>query len=188
MGPGIGWRMFGDNEQMPIGKATQTATYAKPPREAFEDVEAVICQMGSVSKTDPGVVRGTSKYGLQTVDIRVRVIRENDGSKLEIAARSDDLWAGGARAVIAAFLKSLSGMGRTDFVADTRPINPIDIVRYAGVIAVLVVVLRYLLRNWVVLPGPVQGTLLTLGAIVAGCGLFVLAYFPISRWRFRNEK
>ena len=163
---------------MPIGRASQTASYAKPVAEAFADAEAVLRCIASVTdaNTSDGSIRAEAKYGLQTVDFRVRILPADRGSTFEIASFSDDIWAAGARATIRNFLEALSRTGDTAYVPSANPINPTYFALVTGLFALA---LHFIIHYWESLPALVR-----IGIMVLGFS--ALAYTLLARWLFKR--
>lgn len=163
---------------MPLGRAEQTATYAKPVAEAFTDAEAVLRRIASVTETNASdhSIRARAKYGLQTVNFQIRIVPGRSGSTLEIASFSDDIWAAGARATNRNFLEALSRIGDTTYIPSANPINP---TYFALSIGLFALALRFILRDWESIPAPVR-----IGILVFGFS--ALAYFVLAQWLFKR--
>lgn len=65
--------------------------------------------IGSVLESSPmlGTAMIRTRYGLQSVKVRVAVLPEPNGCRLSIGGAGDDIWGGGARKGIDKFLRAL---------------------------------------------------------------------------------
>jgi len=164
---------------MALGQATQDATYDKPTEEAFADVQKALNMIGQVKNADKVTltVEGTSRYGLQTVKLKVKITAQGDISALSIRGFSDDVWAAGAKNCIERLLEALDNLGNLDYEPSKTGMKPIALVlRVIGFILILLVIMVFLanLPKWIL-------------GVVAVIGFGLLAYFLIARTKFGKK-
>jgi hypothetical protein len=94
---------------MGIGTAEQEVPYGKEPLAAFADVERAMASIGKVKESDRGsmLVRGTTRFGLQKVRLKVKVQEKDGASVLKVKALADDIWGMGARKGTSKLLEAL---------------------------------------------------------------------------------
>ncbi len=68
-----------------------------------------MAKAGKVIETDAGAyfIRGTTRYGLQKVRLKVNVEQSGEDSLLNVEALGDDVWGKGARSGIKRFREAL---------------------------------------------------------------------------------
>ncbi|MDA3935464.1 MAG: hypothetical protein PF636_01175 [Actinomycetota bacterium] len=84
---------------MALGTVTQEMKYDKSPIETLADLERALKAVGKVKSVDQArfSVRGSTKYGLATVKIEVRVDGLQDGSVISFTAKGGDIGGVGAK-------------------------------------------------------------------------------------------
>src|SRR2546423_6453400 len=77
--------------------------------DAFERAATAMARAGKVLETDAGAgfIRGSTRYGLQKVRLKVTIQRSGNDSILNIEALADDVWGKGARSGIKRFRNAL---------------------------------------------------------------------------------
>lgn len=77
--------------------------------DAFVRAATAMAHAGKILEADAGAgfLRGTTRYGLQKVRIKVTVQPSGDDSILNIEALADDVWGKGARSGIKRFREAL---------------------------------------------------------------------------------
>jgi len=164
---------------MALGQSTQDATYNKPVNEAFADVQEALSIIGEVKNADKVAltVEGTSRYGFQSVKLKVKITPQGDISALSISGFSDDVWAAGAKNCTKRLLEALNNLGNLDYKPSRTGMKPITMaLTLTSFIAVLLVVMIVLanLPKWVFV-------------VVAVIGFGTLAYFLIARMKFGKK-
>ena len=96
---------------MRLGTAEETIEWAGSPAQCFERAVAAMADAGSVVEEDESelFIRGTTRYGLQKVRIKIKIDECDAGAVLCLSAFADDVWGRGARVGIRRFLESLGG-------------------------------------------------------------------------------
>jgi hypothetical protein len=83
-----------------VGESGRTVQYPKSAIMALADLERAFSSIGKVveiSKLTMSVT-GKTRYGLQSVKLRVSVLDQGDNKSLiQIQGFGDDIWGGGAR-------------------------------------------------------------------------------------------
>src|SRR5262245_18844844 len=105
---------------MPIGQATQSFDYHKPPDEACAAAQQALARIGQVTGAHSGSIQGTSRYGLQKVKMQIVVAPQGSGSRIDVTALSDDVWAAGAKNCIARLFEALENLDNPNYVPSPR--------------------------------------------------------------------
>lgn len=94
---------------MGIGSAEEEVLLAGYPAQVFMQVKSALEQIGKVMEADQGdlFVRATTRYGLQKVRIKCRILPRGGASALKVEALADDVWGKGAREGIKKFKRAL---------------------------------------------------------------------------------
>jgi hypothetical protein len=95
-----------------IGTSTDTIRIAgATPLDAFDQVMAAMTRVGRVIEVDADefFVRGTTRYGLQKVRLKVKVEQDGGDSLVKIDALADDIWGKGARSGSKKLREALGG-------------------------------------------------------------------------------
>jgi hypothetical protein len=84
---------------MPLGSSDRDIHLPVEPEAAFDMVCSAAGEIGKVLDTQPGLKTLTvrTRYGLQIVKLRVGILPDTGGSRVQISGASDDVWGGGAR-------------------------------------------------------------------------------------------
>jgi hypothetical protein len=163
-----------------LGEAGRQVPYSKPPEAAFDDVCRALELIGKIRQADKAAltIRGTCRYGFQAIDLRIQVGPRDGASLIDIRAFSDDIRASGARHGTDRLLETLSNLDNPDYKPSKTGLSPASmLLRLAGFV-ILVLALLVVFAST-----PSWGT----RAIVA-FGVIVLAYFLISRARWRSGR
>jgi hypothetical protein len=83
-----------------VGESGRTVQYPKSELETFADVERAFSSIGKVAEVSKLTLSltGRTRYGLQSVKLRVSVLWQGEGrSLIQIQGFGDDVWGGGAR-------------------------------------------------------------------------------------------
>jgi len=80
-----------------------------PAQQAFAAAKAALERTGKITESDPTerFLRGTAKYGLQKVRVKVNVEESDRGSIVRIRAQGDDVWGKGAKKVVERLAEAL---------------------------------------------------------------------------------
>lgn len=78
---------------MALGEANQEVTYNKSPDRAFADVHRALSMIGKVKNSDKIslTIEGTSRYGFQSVKLKVKITPQGNTSSILIRGFSDDI-------------------------------------------------------------------------------------------------
>jgi hypothetical protein len=76
---------------------------------AFAKATGAMAKAGKVieSDADAGFIRGTTRYGLQKVRLKINVEQSGEDSILNVEALGDDVWGKGGRSAIQQFRKAV---------------------------------------------------------------------------------
>lgn len=94
---------------MAIGTASEKWDDARLPSATFSALASALQEIGKIKETDEaeGFIRGTTRYGLQRVRLKIHVSSGETGSKVSVEALADDVWGRGARKGIAKLREAL---------------------------------------------------------------------------------
>ncbi len=78
---------------MALGQTTRDITYSKSADEAFVNVQKAPSMIGKVKNMDETTltIEGTSKYGFQSVKLKVKITLQEKTSTFSISGFSDDI-------------------------------------------------------------------------------------------------
>jgi hypothetical protein len=83
-----------------VGESGRTVQYPKSSLEALADLQRAFASIGKVveiSKLTMSIT-GKTRYGLQSVKLRVSVLPQGEGQSLiQVQGSGDDIWGAGAR-------------------------------------------------------------------------------------------
>ena len=164
---------------MGLGQATQDATYSKSADETFVDVQKALGMIGKVKNADKTTltIEGTSKYGFQSVPLKVKITPQGKTSTISISGFSDDVWAGGAKKCIKRLLEAMGNLGNLDYKPIRTGMKPVNMALTGiGFILLLLVVMAISVH----LTGRVFGGVVLLGFVL-------LLYFIVARMRFGKK-
>ncbi|OGO04162.1 MAG: hypothetical protein A2Y60_02970 [Chloroflexi bacterium RBG_13_54_9] len=171
---------------MAPGQATQDMTYDKPADETFADVQKALGTMGKVRNADIAAltIEGSSRYGLQSVKLKVNITPQGETSAISISAFSDDVWAAGAKNGIKRLQEAMANLGNADYVPSKTGVKPASMaLRLAGFILVLLIVMAVL--GWWS-SGSISGRVVLRG-VIPFIGFAILVYFIVARIRFGKK-
>ena len=171
---------------MALGQATQDVTYDKSASETFVDVQKALDMIGKVKNSDniALTIEGTSRYGLQSVKLKVKVTPQGEASSLAISAFSDDVWAAGAKNGIKRLQEVMANLGNPDYVPSKTGMKPASMAfRLMGFVFVLLIVVA-ILGWWS--SGSIVGRVVLRG-VVPFAGFAVLVYFIVARIKFGKK-
>jgi hypothetical protein len=97
---------------MGIGAASDTFELkGLSATEAFDRSTAAMAKIGKVKEVDASefFIRGTTRYGLQKIRLKIRIVQDVEGPRFEVEAFADDVWSKGARKGIKRFRAALEG-------------------------------------------------------------------------------
>ena len=94
---------------VPLGAGQREVQLTVSSEEAFRRAEAALAALGTVRERDPssGFIRGTAKYGLQKVRVKVKIESGDRASSISIRTQGDDIWGKGARTVAERIARTL---------------------------------------------------------------------------------
>ena len=94
---------------MGIGTAKSELTLSVPPLQAFARVVAAMDSIGDIKERDDDdlFLRGTTRYGLQLIRLKVKIVPEETGALVTVRALGDDIWGKGAREGCRRFLNAM---------------------------------------------------------------------------------
>lgn len=96
--------------QRVVGESQREIEYPAPVGDAMDDVESALGSVGRLleSSRTLNTAVGKTRYGLQSVKLRISVVDTGRGTSLiKIGAFGDDVWGGGARKGTDKLLKAL---------------------------------------------------------------------------------
>jgi hypothetical protein len=83
-----------------VGESGRSIQYPKPADAAIADLERAFAAIGKVVEVSrvTSTITGKTRFGLQSVKLRVSVIDQGAGrSVIQIQGFGDDVWGGSAR-------------------------------------------------------------------------------------------
>ena len=163
---------------MTLDLATQDIAYNKSADETFLDVQKALSIIGKVKNTDKITltIEGTSKYGLQSVKLKVKNPQRKT-SIISISGFSDDVWAAGAKNCMKCLIETMNNLDNPDYKPSKTGVEPMNMtLRLVGFIVASVLVAAII--TW--------GNLLVVCGVVL-LGFVVLVYFIIARMRFGKK-
>lgn len=167
---------------MPLGQTTRDTTYSKYAEETFGDVQKALSMIGRVEKADQATltIEGTSRYGLQSVKLKVKITPRGETSDVTLVGFSDDIRAVGAKKCIERLLETMGNLGNADYKPSRTGIKPGNMaLRLAGFIILVLILL--LLGSTAIAIGGFLGWLAR-GVLLFG--LVMLVYFIVARMKF----
>lgn len=95
---------------MGIGTRSRELTYDKEPEATFNDLRRALETVGKVQEADPEsfFLRGSTRFGLQKVRLKISIARSDQGSTVSINALADDVWGMGAKKGIERLIRALN--------------------------------------------------------------------------------
>lgn len=95
---------------MGIGSKDRELDYGKSPEAAFNDLHRALRSIGKIEEADPEALflRGTTRFGLQKVRLKMSVAPSDHGSTISIHALADDVWGKGAKKGIDKLIEALN--------------------------------------------------------------------------------
>jgi hypothetical protein len=99
--------------------------------KAFEQVKLSLNRIGHVGQENRAqqFIKGTIRYGLQSVKIRVSLIeREANKTTVVIQATSDDIWGAAAQNATKRVVETISNLDNPGYKPNRLGINPIALV------------------------------------------------------------
>jgi len=99
---------------VPLGGSEATIRLEATPAVAFQRARAALERVGKLKEADEaaGFLRGSGRYGLQKIRLKITVTGEGDGSAVLIRAQGDDVWSAGAKKVIRRVTDAIDGSSR----------------------------------------------------------------------------
>jgi hypothetical protein len=96
---------------MPIGGTQRELSVEASVEQVFARAKAALERVGQLEESDPAerFLRGTAKYGLQKVRVKVNVEAREQGSVVRIRAQGDDVWGKGAKKVAERLSDAIGG-------------------------------------------------------------------------------
>lgn len=96
---------------MPIGGNSRDVELRTTADDALTRTEAALAQVGKVKDvTRPEHrVKGSIRYGLQTVLVKAHVKANGDVSTVSLKAQGDDVWGVGAKKVLQKWADAIGG-------------------------------------------------------------------------------
>lgn len=96
---------------MPIGGSERAVGRKELPDQAFTKARAALASVGKVTEDDASehFLRGTARYGLQKVRVKVNVEDADTGSTVRIRAQGDDVWGKAAKTVVQRLADAMEG-------------------------------------------------------------------------------
>jgi hypothetical protein len=166
---------------MPLGQATQETTYNKSADETLSDIQEALKMIGKVDNVNHAnlTIEGSSKYGFQTVNLRVKIIPQGETTIISINGFGDDIRAVGAKKCMARLLETMDNLGNPDYKPSRTGIKPFNMV-----LMLIGVILCVLIGIAVI---GFSGSYLLRAAIFL-VGLVLIIYFVSARKRFISKK
>jgi hypothetical protein len=99
-------------------RRTQELIYEKPNDVAMKDLEQALNLIGKVQDVDvsQGRISGMARFGLQKVKIEAGVEALDEGSKITVHGKSDDVQGIGAEKAIDRLFETMQNLDNPDFV------------------------------------------------------------------------
>ncbi|MPZ70700.1 MAG: hypothetical protein GEU71_14405 [Actinobacteria bacterium] len=99
---------------MGIGSAEKHLEISQPPDSVFIQARRALEGIGKIKEMDEDALflRGSTRYGLQKVRLKVFIKADGEGSRLTIKALADDVWGKGARKGCERLLEALGYGGQ----------------------------------------------------------------------------
>jgi hypothetical protein len=87
---------------MRIGSNEGEVRLREEPDAAYARVRNALASLGKVTEEDQAerFLRGSARYGLQKVRLKINVEANESGSVVHVRAQSDDVWGKAARTVV----------------------------------------------------------------------------------------
>jgi hypothetical protein len=167
---------------MALFQASEQIDLHHLPLEAWSAFRTSIERMGNVTleNQDRLRLRGSTKYGLQKVLIKVNVEYVSSGSRVTIHAFSDDIWAAGAKDGIKRLLETFEYRDNPDYQPAKNGV--VQVSGLAIAICCIVVVILNIVRF---LPGELKYWII---GFIFVWGVMVIASVLIERWRFLRDE
>lgn len=151
------------------------------PTDAWGAFRTSLERMGKITQEnqDHLRLRGSTKYGLQKVLIKVHVEYVSSGSRVSIHAFSDDIWAAGAKDSIKRLLETFEYRDNPDYQPTKNGIVRVSslAIAFCCIVVVILNIARFLpgdLKYWIV-------------GFILVWGFLILASVLIERWRFLRD-
>ena len=94
-------------ESMTMGFGIKSVRVSRPPDEVFDQMRQALDRIGRIKEErEPEFLRGSTRYGLQRVSLKVTIVPRADGSSIEVESFGDDVWGRAARKGIEKLLKA----------------------------------------------------------------------------------
>jgi hypothetical protein len=96
---------------VPIGSNEGDVLLREGPDTAYARVRSALASVGKVTEEDETerFLRGSARYGLQKVRLKINVDGDQGGSVVRVRAQGDDLWGKAARTVVRRLSEALEG-------------------------------------------------------------------------------
>lgn len=97
--------------QMALGQCNREIFVAREPRQVYSEAKLVMETIGRVREDQPSFLSfdGKTRYGMQSITLRVSVLPDQAGSKLVIRGSGDDVWGLGAAKAMDNFMRTYRG-------------------------------------------------------------------------------